>query len=60
MKEIDTKVKVKVCSGITLNISVGLEFVDDRDSMHTELENKWEHQQNLKLQFVGNDQNSQN
>ena len=40
MKEIDTKVKVKACSGITLNISVGLEFIDDRDSMHTELENK--------------------
>ena len=60
LQGIGTKVKVKVCSGITLNISTGLEFIDDRDSIHTELENKWEHQQNLKLQFVGNDQNSQN
>ena len=40
MKEIGTKVKVKVCSGIALNISIGLEFIDDRDSMQAELENK--------------------
>ena len=40
MKEIGNKVKAKVCFGITLNISIGLEFIDDRDSIHTELENK--------------------